>query len=81
VQHFYCHRLRCNLIQTRTTLAGQATQTVSYLVDTDGGLAHVIADSDCSAQLTALYAYMLLGIVRPTGPSSWATSWDYLGSI
>jgi RHS repeat-associated protein len=83
----YAYDFDGNRVQTKTTLAGQATQTVNYLVDTDGGLSHVIADSDGSGQLTALYAYAndtLVGIVRPTGPSTWATQWvhsDYLGSI
>jgi YD repeat-containing protein len=53
----YAYDFDGNRIQTKTTLAGQATQTVNYLVDTDGGLSHVIADSDDSGQLTALYVY------------------------
>ncbi len=77
-----------NRVQTKVTPAGGGmATTTNYLVDTTGSLSQVVAESDGTGALTALYvrAYdELLAVLRPTGTSTWATRCvhaDGLGSI
>jgi RHS repeat-associated protein len=74
-----------NRVQTTTTVAGTTT-TTNYLVDTSGGLSHVVAETDATSGLQALYvrgADDLLSVMRPNG-SGWTTRYyhaDGIGSI
>ncbi len=77
-----------NRVQTKVTPAGGGAATVTnYLVDTTGNLSQVIAETDGTGALNALYvrAYdELLAVLRPTGTSTWATRYvhvDGLGSV
>ncbi len=77
-----------NRVQTKVTPAGGGTATTTnYLVDTTGSLSQVVAESDGSGALTALYVRAndeLLAVLRPTGTSTWSSRCvhaDGLGSV
>jgi RHS repeat-associated protein len=76
-----------NRVRTTTTLPGQAAQVVNYLVDTSGGLSHVVAEGDAANVLTALYIRGgddLLAVIRPDSSGSWTSRFytaDGIGSI
>jgi len=77
-----------NRVQTKVTPAGGGTATTAnYLVDTTGNLSQVVAESDGTGALTAIYVRAndeLLAVLRPTGTTTWATRCvhaDGLGSI
>jgi RHS repeat-associated protein len=74
-----------NRVETTVTPSAGTPVTTEYLVDTVGGLSHVVAESDGVA-LTALYVRAgdeLLAVVRPSG-QIWETRWvhhDAIGSV
>ena len=77
-----------NRVKTVTTTSGQPTVTTSYLVDTGGGLSQVVAETDGSNKLAALYVRAgdeLLEVMRPGGSGgTWTTRIvheDGLGSV
>ncbi|MBN2443623.1 MAG: hypothetical protein JXJ04_19845 [Spirochaetales bacterium] len=63
----YSYDTQNNRLQTRTTLPGQVTETVNYLIDTSGGLSHVVAEVDDNNNLLAYYVRgnSLLSVLRP----------------
>ena len=76
--------------RVRTTVtppAPGATSVTNLLVDTAGGLSHVVAETDAAGALTALYVRdggELLAVMRPAGGGTWTTRWvhaDALGSV
>ncbi len=76
-----------NRVQTTTTLPGQPAKVTSYLVDTSGGLSHVVAEVDGSTGLQALYVRGmddLLAVMRPDGSGGWQSRFyhaDGIGSV
>src|SRR5262249_41043400 len=65
-----------------------APVTMNYLVDTNGGLSQVVAETDASGSLTAQYGRAgdeLLAVMRPAGSGGmWTTRFvhqDGLGSV
>ncbi len=75
-----------NRVQTTVT-AGGNTATTNMLVDTVAGLSQVVAETDGSGSLTALYIRNgdeLLEVRRPVGGGTWTTRFverDGLGSV
>ncbi len=76
-----------NRVQTKVTPPGGTASTTNYLVDTTGNLSQVVAESDGTGALTAVYvrAYdEMLAVLRPTSATTWATRYvhsDGLGSV
>src|SRR5262249_42824920 len=81
-----------NRVQTKTTKPAQATETTNFLIDTSGGLSHVVAESDASASTSSLKALYirgddLLAMMRPlvpapsTTPSDWQTPFTHLHGL
>jgi RHS repeat-associated protein len=69
-------------IRTRTTPATGPPQTTNFLVDTSGGLSHVVAESDATNTQTAYYLRALddlLALIRPTGTKYYHA--DGIGSV
>ncbi len=75
-----------NRVQTSVTASGN-TATTNMLVDTVAGLSQVVAETDGSGSLTALYIRNgdeLLEVMRPVGGGTWTTRFverDGLGSV
>ncbi len=76
--------------RVKTTVApvgGGAPVATSFLVDTSGGLSQVVADTDGSGNITALYVRNrdeLLEVMRPGAGGTWTTRYvhsDGLGSV
>jgi len=70
-----------NRVQTTTTPSGGAAEVVEFLVDTSGGLSHVVAETDGAGALIAQYVRGddLLAVIRPTETRFFHA--DGLGSI
>jgi RHS repeat-associated protein len=70
-----------NRVQTTTTPSGGAAEVVEFLVDTSGGLSHVVAETDGAGALLAQYVRGddLLAVIRPTETRFFHA--DGLGSI
>jgi RHS repeat-associated protein len=75
-------------IRTKTTPATGPPQITNFLVDTSGGLSHVVAESDAAGAQTAYYLRALddlLAVIRPTAtPGVFTTRYyhaDGIGSI
>ncbi len=69
-------------IRTKTTPPASPTQTTNFLVDTSGGLSHVVAEFGASGVQTAYYLRALddlLAVIRPTGTRYYHA--DGIGSI
>ncbi len=75
-----------NRVQTSVTASGN-TATTNMLVDTVAGLSQVVAETDGSGSLTALYIRNgdeLLEVMRPVGGGTWTTRFverDGLSSV
>ncbi|HER20486.1 MAG TPA: RHS repeat-associated core domain-containing protein, partial [Chromatiales bacterium] len=81
-----------NRVRTTTTKPGQAAEAVDFLVDTSGGLSHVVAEIDATGitdRLKTLYVRNgdeLLALMRPDAaePDGWQSRFyhaDYIGSV
>ncbi len=77
-----------NRVKTTVTPAGGgAPVATTFLVDTSGGLSQVVADTDGSGNVTALYVRNrdeLLEVMRPAAAGTWTTRYvhsDGLGSV
>jgi RHS repeat-associated protein len=82
-----------NRVQTSVTPSGGTATITNMLVDTvgcascGGGLSQVVAETDGTASLTALYVRAgdeLLAVMRPAGGGAWTTRFvhqDWLGSV
>jgi RHS repeat-associated protein len=78
-----------NRVRTTTAKPGQPTEATDFLVDTSGGLSHVVAEIDATAGALKTYYVRgddLLSVVRPdaAAPSGWQTRFyhsDYIGSV
>jgi RHS repeat-associated protein len=71
-----------NRVQTQTTLPGQGTQTVAFLVDTSGPLSHVVVETDgTTGGVLAHYVRGddLLSVIRSSGTRFYHA--DGVGSI
>jgi RHS repeat-associated protein len=71
-----------NRVRATTTPAGGSATTVDYLVDTSGGLSHVVAETDGAGALQSCYVRGiddLISVTRPGG-SRWIHT-DHLGSV
>ncbi len=74
-----------NRIQTQTTTSG-VTTTTNFLVDTSGALSHVVAETNATSTLQAVYVRGgddLLEVQRPAGASTTSRFYhsDGIGSI
>ena len=76
--------------RVRTTVTSPtpgADGVKNLLVDTTGGLSHVVAETGAAGTLTALYVRdgdELLAVMRPADTGTWTTRWihhDVLGSV
>ncbi len=76
-----------NRVQTSVTASGGSAATTNMLVDTVAGLSQVVAETDGSGSLTALYIRdgdELLEVMRPAGGGTWTTRFvhpDGLSSV
>jgi RHS repeat-associated protein len=81
-----------NRVQTKTTPPAGSPTTTNFLVDTSGGLSHVVAESDASASISSFKALYirgddLLAVMRPlvpapsTTPSDWQTRFTHLDGL
>jgi RHS repeat-associated protein len=82
-----------NRVKTTVTPSGGTGSITHYLVDTcgggscNGGLSHVIAETDGINALTALYVRLgdeLIAVMRPDGLGGYVTRWvhhDGIGSV
>jgi RHS repeat-associated protein len=76
-----------NRVGTVMSPVGGPVQTTGMLVDTVGGLSHVVAEMDGGGALVALYvrqADELLAVMRPAGGGAWETRYvhhDGIGSV
>ena len=75
-----------NRVKTTVSPSGGSPRATNLLVDPSGGLSHVVAETDGTGALTALYVRAgneLLAVMRPAG-GTWSTRWvhsDALGSV
>jgi RHS repeat-associated protein len=76
-----------NRLQTKVTPPTGPPTTTNYLVDTSGGLSHVVAETDAADALQALYVRGsddLLSVMRPEATGGWTSRFfhaDGIGSI
>jgi RHS repeat-associated protein len=79
VEHVY--DVDGNRVQTTTTPAGGTAGTTNFLVDTSGGLSHVVAETDAEGNLIAQHVRGddLLAVIRPSETRFFHA--DGLGSI
>ena len=75
-----------NRVRTEVTPSNGPPVVTNFLVDTSGGLSHVVAETDAANALGALYVRGddLLSVLRPTGPGTWSSRFyaaDGIGSI